>query len=87
MTSPFSVPQIISLCDWRFVFFKTEFSSSVTMNFINIRWRSLSALNTKKSVLQRKGDVRRKQGGENPTSLKEVLETRISSNGLNYQKQ
>lgn len=87
MTSPFSVPQIISLCDPRVFFFKTEFSSSVTMNFINIRWRSLSALNTKKSILQRKeGGARRKQGGENPPSLKEVLETRLSSNGLNYQK-
>lgn len=86
MTSPFSVPQIISLCDWRFFFFlKTEFSSSVTINFINIRWRSLSALNTKKSILQRKeGDLRRKQGGENPTSLKEypVMDLIIRNNKL-----
>lgn len=66
-------------------FLKTEFSSSVTMNFINIGWRSLSALNTKKSILQRKeGDVRRKQGGENPTSLKEypVMDLIIRNNKL-----
>lgn len=86
MASPFSVPQIISLCDQR-VFLKTEFSSSVTMNFINIRWRTLSALNIRKSILQSKeGCTRRKQWGENPTTLKEVLETRLSCKGLNYQK-
>lgn len=61
------------------------------MNFINIRWTNLPVLNNKKSILKRKKKrngvaENRAKGKEKPMSLKEVVETRKSSNGFDDHK-
>lgn len=83
MTSPFSVPQIISLCDWRFVFFKNWIFFICYYEFHKYRMEKSFCFKYQEIYSTKE----RRRCKKKARRWKPYISERISSNGLNYQKQ